>query len=98
MSIGISASVRKPYTTDLTNREWEALSALIPPPRYGGRPRSVDIREILNAIMYVQKTGCAWSLLPHDFPPTSTVYHYYSRWKRKGVWDAIEATLKKLGR
>lgn len=89
---------RKSYRSDLTEREWEALESLIPPPKSGGRPRSVNIREILNALMYIEQTGCPWSMLPHDFPPVSTVYHYYSRWKRKGTWEDIEAALKQLGR
>lgn len=90
--------VRKPYKSDLTDREWEVLKALIPPPKPGGRPRSVNVREILNAIFYVLRTGCSWNMLPHDFPPSSTVYYYFRRWQRKGVWEEMEATLQRLGR
>ena len=90
--------VRKPYKSDLTDREWEVIKALIPPPKPGGRPRSVNVREIINAIYYVQRTGCSWNMLPHDFPPSSTVYYYFRRWQRKNVWNDMEEALQRLGR
>jgi len=62
-----------PYLTDLTNREWAVLRPLLPPAKPGGRPRSSDLRLILNAIFYVLRSGCAWRLLPRDFPPWSRV-------------------------
>lgn len=98
MGVYMKLVTRKPYKSDLTDREWEALKALIPPPKPGGRPRSVNVREILNAIFYVLRTGCSWNMLPHDFPPSSTVYYYFRRWQRVGVWDQFEAMLQKLGR
>ena len=65
-----------PYATDLTDREWVLLRPLLPPAKPGGRPRSSNLRRILNAIFYVLRSGCAWRLLPRDFPPWSTVYDY----------------------
>lgn len=89
---------RKPYKSDLTDREWEVIKAIVPPPKPGGRPRSVNVREIVNAIFYVQRTGCSWNMLPHDFPPSSTVYYYFRRWQRRNVWNEMEAALQSLGR
>lgn len=98
MNAYVRAMTRKSYRSDLTDREWEVLKALIPPPKPGGRPRSVNVREIVNAILYVLRTGCSWSMLPHDFPVSSTVYYYYRRWQRTGDWDKFEAVLQQLGR
>lgn len=85
---------RKPYPTDLTEQEWELLQPLIPPPKTGGHPRTVDMREIVNAMSYVQYTGCRWRLLPHDLPPWSTVYSYFGVWRRSGVWKEINRVLQ----
>ncbi|BAB78086.1 IS5 family transposase (plasmid) [Anabaena sp. FACHB-709] len=86
--------VRKSYPTDLTDMEWEILSPLIPPAKEGGHPRTTDMREICNAIYYHLKTGCQWNMLPGDFPPSSTVYSYYRKWQRKGVWEKLNHTLR----
>ena len=59
---------RKVYPTDLTDKQWSHIEPLIPPAKEGGRPRTTDIREILNAVIYVAKSGCDWRMLPHDFP------------------------------
>jgi putative transposase len=77
---------RKPYPSDLTNSEWAILEPLIPAAKPGGRPRTVDMREVLNGIFYVLKTGCQWDQLPHDLPPKGTVYGYYNQWRKSGVW------------
>jgi len=69
---------RKLYPTDLSERQWHILKPLIPAPKASGRPRTVDIREIVNAIFYILSSGCAWRLLPHDLPPWATVYYYIS--------------------
>lgn len=66
---------------------------MIPDAAPGGRPRKVDTREIVEAILYVLRAGCAWRLLPHDFPPWQTVYYYLRRWQREGVWTRIHHTL-----
>lgn len=75
-------------------QEWEMLQPLIPPPKTGGRPRTSDMREIVNAILYVQCTGCSWRMLPHDLPPWSTVYNYFRAWRRSGVWKKISRSLQ----
>ncbi len=71
--------MKKPYLTDLTDTEWACLEGYLPVPENEVRPRVHGLREILNAIFYVARSGCAWRLLPHDFPPWKTVYHYYFR-------------------
>lgn len=86
---------RKAYPTDLTDKEWELLEPLIPPAKPGGRPREVDMREIVNAIVYQLRSGGAWRLLPHDFPNWSTVYGYFSRWSKDGTWERINAQLRR---
>lgn len=84
----------KPYATDLTDAEWEILAPLIPEAKPGGHPRTVDMRAVCNAIYYQLKTGCQWHLLPYDFPPSSTVYTYFSKWQRQGHWQRINHTLR----
>jgi putative transposase len=84
-----------PYATDLTNREWTLLRPLLPPAKLGGRPRSTDLRAVLNAIFYVLRSGCQWRLLPREFPPWSTVYDYFRKWRTAGVWEQINTVLRK---
>jgi putative transposase len=86
---------RKPYPTDLTDKEWKLLEPLIPPPKPGGRPRRMDMREVVNAIFYQLRSGGAWRLLPHDFPNWSTVYGYFNRWSKDGTWERINAQLRR---
>ncbi len=86
---------RLSYPTDLTDDEWRVLEPLIPPAKPGGRPRSVDLREILNALRYVFRAGCAWRLLPHDLPPWETVYASFRRWQDDGTWETIVTTLRR---
>jgi putative transposase len=85
---------RRPYSTDLSDREWAILAPLIPPAKPGGRPRSVEMREILNGIFYVLRGGGAWRLLPHEFPPWSTVYHYFRTWRNAGSWEQMHTALR----
>lgn len=77
---------RKPYPSDLSDAEWEILKQVLPKPQGFGHPVEVDFREILNGIFYVQRTGCQWEMMPHDLPPYSTVYRYFQKWQRQGVW------------
>jgi putative transposase len=91
----IESKQRKPYDTDVTDKEWGIIEPLIPPCPGGGRPRKTNIREVVNAIFYVLRTGCAWRLLPHDFPPPGTVYDYFSNWSRKGVLKHIHDALRR---
>ncbi len=85
---------RKRYDTDLTDAQWEPLADLLPAAKPGGRPRTVDVREILNAHFYLLRAGCAWRLLPHDFPPWQTVYGYQRRWQRDGTWERLHTVLR----
>jgi transposase len=81
------------YPSDLTDAEWALIAPMIPPPRKGGRKRETDMREAMNAIRYVLRTGCQWRMLPKDFPPRSTVYNYFWEWSRYGVLDRIHHAL-----
>jgi putative transposase len=72
---------RQPYPTDLSDEQWKLLEPMLPPPFLRGRKRSVDLREIVNAILYLLRSGCAWRYLPHDFPKWTTVYYYFRRWR-----------------
>jgi putative transposase len=89
---------RRVYATDLTDAQWEILRVLLPPAPGGGRPRTTDIREVVNAILYVLRTGCAWHLLPHDFPPAGTVYDYFNQWRRNGTILRIHEALRPVVR
>ena len=86
---------RQPYPTDLSDAEWHRLAPLVPKPKAGGRPPKYPRREILNAILYVVRAGCAWRLLPHEFPSWRIVYHYFRHWKQTGVWKRIHDRLRK---
>lgn len=85
---------RKTYSSDLSTSECEEIGPYIPHPKSGGRPARYDRFEIVNAIRYLVRTGCAWRLLPHDFPPWGTVYHYFSTWRRDGTWERIHGALR----
>ena len=78
---------------DLTDAEWELLEPLLPH-KTGGRPREHPLREIVDALRYWLRTGCAWEELPHDFPPKGTVYHYWRAWTRDGTWHRLHARLR----
>lgn len=84
----------KLYASDLSDQEWAILEPLIPPAKTGGRPRRVEMRQILNGIFYMLRSGCAWRLLPHDYPAWSTVYDYFRKWRIAGVWEQIVTTLR----
>jgi putative transposase len=85
---------RQAYPSDLSDAEWEILKPLLPQPKGFGHPVEVDFREILNGIFYVQRTGCQWEMMPHDLPPYSTVYSYFKKWQRKGVWQTMHDTVR----
>ena len=87
--------MRKPYKTDLTDAQWKLIKPLIPPAKPGGRPREVDMREVLNTLLYQARTGCQWELLPHDLLPKSTVSDYFARWRDDGTWQRIVDALRK---
>ena len=83
---------RKVYQSDVTDEQWTLVAPLLPPaqssPR-GGRPRQVDLREVLNTIRYLHRSGCQWDMLPHDLLPKSTVYDYFAQWRDDGTWTTV---------
>lgn len=81
------------YPSDLSEDQWELLSKLLPSAKPGGRPRSVPLIAIVNAIFYVVVAGCAWRMLPKDFPKWKTVYHYFRAWRLDGTWEKIHTQL-----
>jgi putative transposase len=85
---------RKPYPSDLNDAEWAILEPHIPLGKSGGRPCEVDMREVINAIFYVLRSGCSWDMLPHDFPPKGTVYDYFNKWRKSGKWEQINQILR----
>lgn len=90
----MDATVRKPYSSDLTDAQWEWVRIGLPAAKPGGRPREVDLREVVNAILYLNRTGCQWRMLPNDLgTPWQTVYEYFAKWKRNGTWTRINAAL-----
>ena len=82
------------YPSDVTDAEWDVIAPLLPEARFGGRPRTVALRDVVNAIFYVSRSGCAWRMLPRDFPPYQTVYHYFRAWKKDGTWTKVHNTLR----
>ena len=86
------------YRSDLTDEQWAIWEPLCPPEVGGGRHRTVNLRAVLNAIFYRERSGCAWDALPHDFPPRSTVYEYFSAWRNHGTWRSIHDALAAEGR
>ena len=85
---------RKPYSSDLTDAQWQELAPLLPAAKPGGRPRTVDMREVINAILYVLRSGCTWRMVPHDLPPWSTAWGYFRRWRKNGTWEHIHDALR----
>ena len=86
--------MRKPYPSDLTDQQWAIIEPLIPVNAVG-RPRTVDMREVLNAIFYLNRSGCQWDMLPHDLPAKSTVYDHFAQWKADGTWQEIVDSLRR---
>jgi putative transposase len=79
----------KNYPTDLTDKEWAIIEPLLPTPKSKGRNRSTDLRQVINAILYLLHEGCQWRALPHDFPPWCTVRTYFDKWHRRQIWAQI---------
>jgi putative transposase len=88
------STARKPYPSDLTDAEWALIEPLIPVHKVG-RPRAVNMREVLNAIRYLNRSGCQWDMLPHDLPPKSSVYDYFAQWRDDGTWQEIMDALRR---
>jgi len=86
--------VREPYRSDVTDAQWDLIKDLLPPARPGGRPREVDLREVVNTLMYQARTGCQWDYLPHDLLPKSTVWDYFVAWQKDGTWQKLVDALR----
>ena len=92
---------RKRYPSALTDEQWTRVEPLLPPakPRQrGGRPRKVDLREVLNTIRYLHRSGCQWDRLPHDLLPKSTAYDYFAQWRDDGTWGKVVTALREQTR
>ena len=89
-------TARRRYRSDLTDEQWVILEPLLPPPRtqHGGTPRRVNMREVLDTLLYQNRTGCQWDMLPHDLLPKSTVYEYFAQWRDEGTWAKILGPLR----
>jgi putative transposase len=85
----MTITARKPYASDLTDDQWALLEPLVPPAKHGGHPRELDMREVVNTILYVNRTGCQWAMLPHDLLPKSSVYDYFKQWRDDGTWQRM---------
>src|SRR5437764_1661705 len=84
----------KRYPSDLTRTQWKRLKRLLPPAKPGGRPRSVQLREVVNGIFYILRGGCAWRMMPTDLPPWSTCYDYFRKWRNDGTWAKLNDALR----
>jgi putative transposase len=86
--------MRKAYPSDLTDGQWSLIEPLIPPAKHGGAPRTVDVREVVNTLLYQSRSGCQWDMLPHDLLPRSTVHDYFTRWRDDGTWQRLLDALR----
>jgi putative transposase len=84
----------KRYPSDMSDDEWAILEPLLPPSKPGGRPRSANMREVMNGIFYVLRGGIPWRFLPKEFPPWKTVYHYFRFWRMEGTWEMLNTRLR----
>src|SRR5919206_892599 len=92
-----SGQRRKKYPSDLTDEQWAIVEPLLPPAKQsprGGRPRKVNMREVLNTLLYLNRSGCQWDMVPHDLLPKSTVYDYFARWRDDGTWAKLVDALR----
>lgn len=84
---------RMTYPSDLTDEQWAILAPMIPPPHKEGHPRDADMREVVNGILYLLRTGCGWRLMPHDLPKHGTIFYHFNKWRKCGVWKKIHDKL-----
>jgi len=91
-------TVYQKYPSDLTDQQWDIIRRLVPRARVGGRPRTTDVRKVINAVFYLCRTGCAWRYLPKHFGPWQTIYDYFSQWRRKGFWKKLNDVLSMKAR
>ena len=94
MKTNRSQAKPKRYPSDLTRTQWERLKPLLPDAKPGGRPREVDVREVLNGIFYIGRGGCGWRMMPKDLPPWSTCYDYFRQWRNAGIWSRVDDALR----
>lgn len=88
----------QPYPSDLTNDEWTILAPLITPGKQAGHPQVLELRRIVEAVFYLLRTGCQWRALPRDFPSWPSVYYHYAKWRNRGTWERINASLRERHR
>lgn len=93
-----STGARRPYPSDLTDEQWRLIEPLIPKAKRGGRPRTTNMREVINSIRYLHRSGCQWDMLPHDLLPKSTAYEYFAQWRDDGSWQRMMDTLREQAR
>ena len=89
---------RKAYPTDLTDLQWGLLEPLLPLDSVRGHPRTMNLREVVNGILYVLRGGIPWRLMPHDLPPRGTVWWYFRKWRANGAWERVEEALRPMVR
>ena len=82
------------YPSAVTDRQWEVIAPLFPAAKAGGRPRTVDLRQVVNGILYINRGGCAWRMLPKEYGPWETVYGYFWRFRRDGIWQCSHDSLR----
>ena len=82
------------YPSDLTDDQWRLVEPMIPPAKPGGRPREAQMREVVDGILYLNRTGCQWRAIPNDLPKASTVRHYFDRFRGDGTWEKAHDTLR----
>src|SRR5687768_56621 len=88
-------NTRKPYPSDLTDEQWALIEPLLPPGKPRGAPRQVDLREVMNTLLYISRTGCQWRFIPHDLLPKSTVWDYFKAWQEDGTWQRVTDALRR---
>jgi putative transposase len=94
MPIDEESQLRAAYASDLTDARRQIIEPLVPPPKPGGRPRTVNLREVVNAIFYLTRTGCGWRMSPHESPPWGTVHYYARQWRLDGTWARMMGVLR----
>ncbi len=90
----MQTQTRKAYVSDLTDEQWAILEPLLPTQKPRGRPRAIALREVINTILYLNRTGCQWDMLPHDLLPKSTAYDYFAQWRDDGTWQRLLDALR----
>ncbi len=98
MVVAPAAQRRPSYPSDLTDEQWELIKPLLPENHGSGQPTKVELREVVNALLYMKQTGCQWRYLPHDLPPRSTVHYYFEKWTNDGTFEALMAQLRERTR